>query len=202
MSSRISKFVKDKIIAIIRYKEILLNSALQKVRTHNSCTGFFLALITVFILLICDPLPSLNGYEPKVDTLKSLIQWGLSRQLTHASLTLSALVGIFSMLRMKSKILQKWETQCAFTGFLIFLSYEYYKLINSFQIVSLWERKLPVDSRVKYLFQPDLLQQIFLSINDDFCRTIIITFIQSLGIAVIVFFLIRIYNHSLKLSST
>ena len=179
----------EKIRARISYSvSVLYNYACR----YNSWIGGLVACIFVLILLCKDPLPSLHGVKP--DDIKDLISWDLSRQLTHAALTLSALVGVFSMLQMKSKILQKWETKLTFTGILAFLSYEYFKLIRSFQIVNILENKLPIYGRAEHIFQLDLLQQYLL--KDNSCWRVI----QSLGIAVIVFLLIRIYNHSLKLS--
>jgi len=155
-------------------------------KIHFPCIGSLLIFLFVLCLLLTEPLPVLNDVKLEEKTLISLIQWGLNRQLTHASLTLSAIVGIFSMLRMKGKILKKNETKIAFGGFLALLFYEYTKLIRSFQIVNIWEKLL--DIKIENLFKLDLLQDYFLNPGNYF--------IQALVAAFITFFLIRMYMNS------
>lgn len=142
-----------------------------------------MAFIFVRCLLV-SPLPSTTGVV-SVDGLENLIGWGLKRQTTHAALTLSALVGLFSLLRLRSDILKKWETILSFIGFLTFLSYEYFKLIRSFHIVNQWEKELCNKIGAENVFTLDPLQKWFFSL--------LRIPVQELLIAFIVFILIRIY---------
>jgi hypothetical protein len=99
-----------------------------------------------------------------ITVLKDLVGWGLKRQTTHAALTLSAFVSLFSILRFKKCILEKHSIQIIYGTFLVFLSYEYFKLIRSFQIVALWEETLTKHYDIyKEVFRSDWLQKIFFS---------------------------------------
>ena len=117
--------------------------------------------------------------------LKDQIDWGLKRQTTHAALSLSALLGLFSILRLKEEILQLIETLVTFLGFISFLSYEYYKLIRSFQSINEFESLLhSIDD--SYSFSLDFLQEIFFS-NP---------IIQALLISTVIFLMFRMYIES------
>lgn len=147
-----------------------------------SLVGGLLAGIFAYSLL-SSPLPPTTGVENNQDILKSLIGWGLSRQTTHAALELSAVVGLFSMLRLRPNVLARKETKVAFFGFLVFLSYEYFKLIRSFQLVNQWEELLS-----KNFFQSDPLQSLFFPTTSSL--------LQALFISVLVFLLIRMYAYA------
>ena len=159
-----------------------------------SFIGGGLTLLILSLLLFFTPLPATIGVANQDGLLESLIGWGLSRQTIHAALTLSALVGLFSLLRLDSDILQKSETKVAFAGFLAFISYEYFKLIRSFQIVNQWERLLSSFNKMENLFPLDVLQDCFIGANNTpiLCRSVI----QALLMAFVVFILIGIYIHA------
>jgi hypothetical protein len=140
-----------------------------------SLIGGLLAGVPV-CLLLGSPMPATNGIERDKEMLKSLIGWGLSRQLTHAALVLSAIVGLFSLLRLKPNMLRRLWTQLSFAGFLGFLSYEYFKLIRSFQVVNQWERLLSNQINVENLFLPDPLQDLFFSTANKLVQVSLMSF--------------------------
>jgi len=152
-----------------------------------SFIGGLLAFIFVYWLLN-SPMPAPAGVEGDKNMLMSLIGWGLSRQTTHAALELSALVGLFSLLRLRSNILTKWETRAFFSALLLFFSYEYFKLIRSFQLVNQWERLLSSNVNVEHLFVTDPLQNWFFNANNNP--------VQAILVSVAVFLLIRIYAYA------
>jgi hypothetical protein len=148
--------------------------------------GLFAGIFVYWLL--GSPMPTATGIETD-DIFKSLISWGLSRQTAHAALGLSAVVGLFSLLRLRPETLARSETRIFFFGFLVFLSYEYFKLIRSFQLVNQWERMLS-ESFPESLFLLDPLQDRFFATTNSI--------VQALLISVAVVLLIRIYAHASK----
>ena len=128
--------------------------------------------------------PETKNVAHNITALKDLIGWGLKRQTTHAALTLSAFVSLFSILRFKKCILEKHSIQIIYGVFLVFLSYEYFKLLRSFQIVALWEEALANHYDIYYeVFKSDWLQKMFFS-N---------VFLQTFGLFLMIFFASRMY---------
>ena len=135
-------------------------------------------------ILLSSPLYSPTGLDE--GDLIYLINWGLKRQTTHAALSLSALLGLFSILRLKKEKLQMCETFLAFFGFISFLSYEYYKLIRSFNMIYIYEHWLPIYEINPNLFLLDPFQDWFFKHS----------MVQVLLISIVIFIMYRMYIES------
>ncbi|MFC1803588.1 hypothetical protein ACFL0D_06445 [Thermoproteota archaeon] len=141
----------------------------------------FFILVLIFIIPGIEVKPVDEGY------LIQQINWALSRQTTHAALALSALLGLFSILGNREERPQIDETFIIFLGFVCFLSYEYYKLIRSYNLVNSFEKQLlALDD--SYVFYPDGLQQLFFRWP----------ILQAGLLALIIFLVVKIYFKSNK----
>jgi hypothetical protein len=137
-------------------------------------------------------MPSISGVNDTVK--KDLLNWDLSRQVTHATLTLSALLGLFTILTIGKSILEKGEIRVIFTGFLTFLSYEYFKLLRSFQVVNLLEGSLYGNDLSVKILPLDLIEKMFSHPDNLFLFNITLLML-SVSISIVVVLLIRIYIH-------
>ena len=143
-----------------------------------SLLGGFLSFLLVFCLL-SKPLPNIGTNDKSL--LENFISWGTGRQTTHAALCLSAFIGLFSLLRLRPEILRRWETKTIFFGLLAFLSYEYFKLIQS----TLWILRLEdvyFSSGSLDLFQTNFLGE-----------TLLHKIFQSFIMSCAIFLLVKLY---------
>ena len=167
----------------------------DKIRRHPNLFAAIVGIIIfivnyIFISKVFYPIDT-SGVKPD---LKDIITWELSRQLTHAVLLVTALFGIFSILQLESRILKKPVTTIIFFGLLVFLSYEYNKLMMNIPVVGKLENDWKPENNLSQNFFDQLrdpLQKFLFAGGTEISLAGCV--IIALLIAGVIFFLIVLY---------